>query len=37
MRRRGLVDLYIDVALAIGIILMLAAVCLALLVSNLGA
>jgi hypothetical protein len=36
LRRRGLVDLYVDVALAFGVILVLAAVCLTLLASNIG-
>ena len=37
MRRHGFIDLYIDVALAFVLILVLAAVCLSLLASHAGA
>jgi hypothetical protein len=37
LRRLGLVDLYVDVALAFAVMLVLAAVCLTLLASNIGA
>jgi hypothetical protein len=37
VRRRGFIDLYVDVALSFVLILVLAAVCLALLASHVGA
>jgi hypothetical protein len=37
LRRRGFVDLYIDVALAFVVILVLAVACLSLLASHIGA
>ena len=37
LRRRGFIDLYIDVALAFVVILVLAVVCLSLLASHIGA
>jgi hypothetical protein len=36
LRRRGFIDLYIDVAVAFVLILILAAVCLSLLASHIG-
>jgi hypothetical protein len=37
LRRRGFIELYLDVAIAYAVIVLLAVLCLAVLTSNMGA